>query len=150
MLMALSLTLPLQADIFKCTVDGNTLFSDQPCADNAVRLEIEARQPNDKAVASQQAITQRFREESRVNRVHSLKQKNNALSARIDQLQQDRQTELDHLRQRTYTSDDGRMATREHGLFEEMDRLDAEFQQQIQDLKQEIQHNQQQIHQLYQ
>jgi hypothetical protein len=31
-----------------------------------------------------------------------------------------------------------------------MDRLDAEFQQQIQDLKQEVQHNQQQIHQLYQ
>ncbi|MTI62986.1 DUF4124 domain-containing protein [Methylophaga sp.] len=150
MLISLLLPLPLQANIFKCTVNGNTLFSDRPCADNAVRVEIEARQPDETAVISQQAITQRFQEESRVNQVHSLKQKNKLLSAKIDQLQQDRQRELDRLRQRTYTSDDGRIATREHGLFEEMDRLDAEFQQQIQDLKQEVQHNQQQIHQLYQ
>lgn len=150
MVLAVLLALPLQADIFKCTVNGNTQFSDQPCADNAVRVDIDTRQPGEDAVESQQAITQRFQEESRINQVHSLKQKNETLAIRIDQLQQDRQTELNRLGQRTYTSDDGRMATREQGLFEKMDRLDAEFQQQIQDLKQQIQHNQQQIHRLYQ
>ena len=44
--------------------------------------------------------------------------------------------------------DDGRMATREHGLFEEMDNVDAEYQERIRQLEQEIQQNQQQILQL--
>ncbi len=150
LLMGLMLVLPVSADIYKCRISGNTSFSDQPCGEHAETVEIDSRQPNQQAVQEQQAITQRFQEESRLNQVHDLKRRNDALSARIDHLQQERETELNQMRQRTYITDDGRMATREHGLFEQMDRVDAEYQTRIQDLKQEMQNNQQKIHRLYQ
>lgn len=149
-LLGLMLALSVKADIYKCTVNGNTSFSDQPCGKQAEIIEIDSRKPDQQAVQNQQMITQRFREESRVNQVHALKRRNDELSSRIERLQQDRQTELNQLRQRTYTTEDGRMATREQGLFEQMDRVDAEYQQQIRDLKSQMQKNQQEIHQLYQ
>ncbi|MEC9314936.1 MAG: DUF4124 domain-containing protein [Pseudomonadota bacterium] len=149
-LLGLMLALSVKADIYKCTVNGNTSFSDQPCSKQAEIIEIDSRKPDQQAVQNQQTITQRFREESRVNQVHALKRRNDELSSRIERLQQDRQTELNQLRQRTYTTEDGRMATREQGLFEQMDRVDAEYQQQIRDLKSQMQKNQQEIHQLYQ
>lgn len=150
LLLGFILVLPVKADIFKCTVNGYTSFSDQPCGEQAETIEIDSRKPDQQAVQNQQMITQRFQEESRVNQVHELKRRNDQLSARIDRLQQDRQTELNQLRQRTYSTEDGRMATREQGLFEQMDRVDAEYQRQIRDLKSQMQDNQQQIHQLYQ
>lgn len=148
MLLVLMLVLPVQAEIFKCTVNGNTTFSDQPCAEDAEAISLKLRQPDTEAVNAQQAVTQDFQEASRINRIHTLKRKNEVLTARIDQLQQERQAELDALRKRTYLMDDGRMATREHGLFEEMDNVDAEYQERIRQLEQEIQQNQQQILQL--
>ena len=150
MLLGFLLAMPLKADIFRCTVNGHTSFSDQPCCEQAETIEIDKRQPDPHAVETQQTITRRFQEESRINQLHELKSRNNHLSVRIEQLQQDRHSELEQLRLRTYTTGDGRIATKEQGLFEKMDKLDTEYQQQIRDLKQQIQDNQRQIHQLYQ
>lgn len=147
--LGLCLALPLQAEIYKCSKNGATEFSDKPCAANAETVELELSEPDADAIKTQQAITETFREESRVNQIHSLNAKNDVLEAKIEQLQQDRQTELERLRQRTYDAGDGRIATREHGLFEKMDQVDADYQQQIQQLKQEIQLNQQQLNELY-
>lgn len=141
----LLLSLPLQAEIFKCTINGSVSFTDKPCGDNAETVTLEINQPDAEAVKNQQSITQRFEQDTRVNQKQSLRQKNEALTAKIDLLQQQRQRELDSLRQRTYTTEDGRMATREHGLFEKMDKVDSEYQQQIQQLRQQIRANERSI-----
>lgn len=147
-LLTLLLVLPVQAEIFKCTTNGNTTFSDQPCAKDAQTITLKHRQPDTSAIEAQQAITEHFREESRISRIHALKQENEALADQVEQLQQDRQRELDRLRERTFLMDDGRVATREHDLFEKMERLENEYQQRIRQLEQNIRHNEQQIRQM--
>ena len=142
--MGLMMVMPLQAEIYKCTVSGQTEFSDEPCAENAQTISIDIQQPDADAIQSQEAITAQFREESRVNQIHSLNKKNTLLENKIEQLQRERIAEIDSLRQRTYTTDDGRMATREQGLFEKMDKVDADYRQRVDQLRQEIKQNQQQ------
>lgn len=152
-LLALALccvALPAEADIFKCQVNGGIEFSDKPCSDKAETVTLDVKQPEPEAVKIQQSITDTFREESRVNLIHDLHEKNDALETKIDQLQRERETELDSLRARTYPTEDGRIGTREHGLFEKMNQVDHDYQQQIETLRSQIRLNQEQLNRLYQ
>lgn len=142
--------LPIQAEIYKCTVNGNTEFSDQPCSDNAETVTVDVRKPDQQAIENQQEITATFEEESRVHEIHALNQRNDALEAEILRLQQEREAELEALRARTYDYGDGSIATKEHGLFEKMDQVDADYQQKIEQVQRKIRQNQNRLQTLYQ
>ena len=147
--LVMLMVLPVHADIFKCTINGNTEFSDQPCSKDAQTIELRHQKPDSKAIEQQQAITATFEEESRVNRIHRLNQKNDDLEAEIMALEERRRTELDQLRTKTYITDDGRIVSTEHGLFQKMDDVNAAYQQQIDQRKQQIAENKHSLTSLY-
>lgn len=141
--------IPVQAEVYKCTVNGRTEFSDQPCSDQAQKIEIKVTQPEQTAIDEQRAITATFEEESRVTEIHTLNQQNDHLEAEISRLERQRDAELEELSARTYITEDGRMATSEHGLFQRMDEVTAEYQTAIELIRQQIQRNQNQLNNLY-
>jgi ubiquinone biosynthesis protein UbiJ len=141
--------IPVQAEVYKCTVNGRTEFSDQPCSDQAQKIEIKVTQPEQTAIDEQRAITATFEEESRVTEIHTLNQQNDHLEAEISRLERQRDAELEELSARTYITEDGRMATSEHGLFQRMDEVTAEYQTAIKLIRQQIQRNQNQLNNLY-
>lgn len=147
--IGLLMVLPVQAEIFKCSVNGSIEFSDATCSSQAEKVTLDIKTPDPEAVESQQAITETFEEESRMTQIHALHEKNDELEARIAQLQQQRRAELGRLRQKTYSTGDGRIATREYGLFEKMDQVDRDYQQQVDALHQQILLNEQQLNSLY-
>jgi ubiquinone biosynthesis protein UbiJ len=139
----------VQAEVYKCTVNGRTEFSDQPCSDQAQKIEIKVTQPEQTAIDEQRAITATFEEESRVTEIHTLNQQNDHLKAEISRLERQHDAELEELSARTYITEDGRMATSEHGLFQRMDEVTAEYQTAIELIRQQIQRNQNQLNNLY-
>lgn len=143
------IALPLQAQIYKCSIDGETVFSDSPCSEQAETITIDIQQPDQQAIEKQQSITATFEEESRFNQIRQLNQQNDELEAEIVRLQQQREDELALLRQKTYVTGDGRIATREHGLFDQMARVDALYRQKIEQARQAIRHNQERLQTLY-
>lgn len=141
--------IPVQAEVYKCMINDQVEFSDQPCSEQAEKIELKVAQPEQIAVDQQQAITATFEEESRINQIHSLNQKNDQLEAEILRLEQQRDAELRTLSARTYTTEDGRIMTSEHGLFQKMDEVAAHYHQAIESLKQRINSNQNQLNNLY-
>lgn len=148
--VVLLLAQPLQAEIYKCSIDGETVFSDSPCSEQAETVIIDIQRPDQQTIEKQQSITATFEEESRFNQIRQLNQRNYELEAEIITLQQQREDELALLRQKTDTLEDGRMATREHGLFEQMDRVEAQYQQKIERAREAIRRNQARLQTLYQ
>ncbi|MCX4186537.1 DUF4124 domain-containing protein [Methylophaga sp. OBS4] len=147
-LLALVLVLPVQAEIYKCTVNGKTQFSDQPCSDKAEIIELKIRQPKAEDVTTQQQITQQFKEESRVNTIHSLHEENETLKAQITELEKQREAELEELSQRTYQYDDDTIATKEPGLFQKMNDVMASYQKKIRQIENRIRENENTMSQL--
>jgi hypothetical protein len=149
-LFILMLGLPVQAEIYKCTVNGKTQFSDQPCSDKAEIIEIKIHQPEAEDVTTQQQITQQFKEESRVNTIHSLHKENETLKTQITELEKQREAELEELSQRTYQYDDDTIATKEPGLFQEMNDVMVSYQKKIRQIENLIQQNESTMSQLQQ
>ena len=143
------MVIPVQAEIYKCTINGRTEFSDQPCSEQAEKIDLKVSQPQQTAIEQQQAITATFEEESRVTQIHSLNQHNDDLESEIIRLEQQRDAELEELSARTYITEDGRMATSEHGLFQRMDEVEADYQQQLEQIQQQIQKNKTALQGLY-
>lgn len=141
--------MPVQAELYKCTINGITEFSDQPCSEQAEQIDLKVTQPEQTAIEQQQAITATFEEESRVNQIHSLNQHNEHLEAEIVRLEQLRDAELEELSARTYITADGRMATTEHGLFQRMDEVEAQYQQQVEQIQSQIRKNNAALQVLY-
>jgi hypothetical protein len=137
------------AEVYKCEKNGAVEFSDQPCSEQAQTIRIEVHQPEPDAVSAQQSLTATFEEESRISEIRQLNQRNDELEQQMRQAQQQHQVEMQKLQDRTYDFGDGRVATREYGLFEKMDQLDAQHQQNMQSLQQQIEKNQQTLEQLY-
>lgn len=143
------MVIPVQAEVYKCTVSGRTEFSDQPCSEQAEKIELKVTQPEQDAIERQQAITATFEEESRVTEIHTLNQKNDHLAAEISRLERQRDAELEELSARTYITEDGRMATSEHGLFQRMDEVEAHYQQQVEQIQYQIRKNKTALQGLY-
>ena len=137
------------AEVYKCEKNGAIEFSDQPCSAQAQTIRIEVRQPDPDAVSAQQSLTATFEEESRISEIRQLNQRNDELELQMRQEQQRHQEEMQKLQARTYDFGDGRVATREYGLFEKMDELDARHQQNMQSLQQQIKKNEQALEQLH-
>jgi len=150
MSLLLFATQVLAADIYKCNEHGNTVFSDQPCSDQAEKLALKLRQPQQQDIAKQQQLTATFEEESRINQIHLLNDKNAELEQQIKRLQQAQQAELEALAEKTYQTEDGRIATKEHGLFDRMDQLVEDYQQQIKKRQAEIKTNEKLLSALHQ
>lgn len=146
--LVFSLSVPA-AEVYKCEKNGAVEFSDQPCSEQAQTIRIEVHQPDPDAVSAQQSLTATFEEESRISEIRQLDQRNDELEQQMHQAQQQHQVEMQKLQDRTYDFGDGRVATREYGLFEKMDQLDAQHQQNMQSLQQQIKKNEQALEQLY-
>lgn len=144
------MVLPLQAEVYQCKLNGHTEFSDQPCSEQAQIIELKVQQPQQAAIDAQKAITATFEEESRVNEIYSLNQRNQELEAEIRLLQQQQNAELASLRAKTYTTEDGRIVSTEPGLFKKMDQVVVQYQQQILQVKQQIEQNKSSLNQLFQ
>ena len=56
-----------QAEVFKCVEAGKTVFSDQPCAENAEKLELNIYQPKSEDIKKQQQTTQQYQRDSQHN-----------------------------------------------------------------------------------
>jgi ubiquinone biosynthesis protein UbiJ len=141
--------IPVQAEVYKCTINGHTEFSDQPCSEQAKKIEIKITQPKQRAIDEQRAITATFEEESRVTEIHTLNQQNDHLEAEISRLERQRDADLEELSARTYMTEDGRMATTEHGLFQRMDEIEAQYQQQLEQIQHQIRKNKTVLQGLY-
>lgn len=150
MIVLLCTSLVAAADIYKCNENGNTVFSDQPCSDKAEKLELKLRQPQQQDIAKQQLITATFEEESRISQIHLLNNKNAELEQQIKNLQQSQQTALKSLAEKTYQTEDGRIATKEHGLFKRMAQVFEDHQQKITQLQKEIKTNEDLLSDLHQ
>ncbi len=140
----------VHAEIYKCTVDDSTVFSDEPCADNAQKIEVKVYQPKADDIEKQRKTTALYQQDAKVNEIQTLQKSNESLKAKIQQLQQQRQAELQVLQAKTYQYSDTEIASTEPGVFKKMNAVNAEYQSKIETVNAQIQHNEQRINQLKQ
>jgi hypothetical protein len=143
------IALPVQAEIYKCEINGQIEFSGQPCAEDAERIELKVRQPSVKAIAEQKARTESFQEESKFSDIDSLNRKNDALEAQITALEKERQTVLADMREKTYRVDNDTIGTREQGLFKRMQAVGSDYDRKLDRLRQQVYENDLKIEQLH-
>jgi uncharacterized protein DUF4124 len=136
-----------QAEIYKCTVDGKTIFSDQACATNAEIIDIKVHQPSDESIQQQQQSTQGFSESSRVSEILALKKKNEALENKKLQLQKSTEQQLKALEKKTYSVPNGTVST-ERGVFQKMADVENDYRRGVNNINAEIQKNEQKISKL--
>lgn len=140
-LLLLGITLPGQAEIYKCTVNGKLQFSDQPCSDKAEVVELKLYQPKAEDINEQQQITQRYKEDSRVNEIESLKEKNEKLKEEITRTAKQWDAEMKALNEKTYPVSDTEIGTREPDLGKQKRAVRDKYQQKIEQLQDEISRN---------
>jgi len=140
----------VHAEIYKCVLNQNTVFSDAPCAEDAQEIELKVHRPAADAIEQQNKTTARYQQDSRVNEIESLRAKNQALQITIQDLQQQRNTKLEVLKAKTYQYSDTEIATTEHGVFKQMNAVVAEYQAKISQVKAQIRTNESRINQIKQ
>lgn len=140
---------PAQADIYKCTVNGKTVFSDQVCAENAEKIEIKVYKPSDDEVAKQREATKNHDNQARINEIASLKEKNDSLRHKITQLEREKQVELQRLGKGIYRHSETTVATHEYGLFQKMAAVEQDYQQKTAQINAEISRNENRLNSLY-
>lgn len=133
------------AEIFKCVINGNTVFSDEPCADNAEQLKLNVYQPKAEDISKKHETTARYQQDSKVNEIQTLQQTNENLQNQIQQLKQQANTELQALKAKTYRYSDTQVAATEHGVFEQMNAVMTNYQVKIEDVRARIVQNEQRI-----
>ena len=136
-----------QAEIYKCTVDGKTIFSDQACATNAEIIDIKVHQPSTEAIQKQQQSTKSFGESSRVSDILALKKKNEALENKKLQLQKSAEQQLKELEKKTYSVPEGTVST-ERGVFQKMADVENNYRRDVNKINAEIQNNERKISEL--
>jgi len=62
-ILTLLFGLPAEAAIYKCTVNGQTVFSDKPCAADAKEIEVKVYRPDQGAAEEVEARTKRLQEQ---------------------------------------------------------------------------------------
>lgn len=136
------LTLPimLEAQVFKCIVNGKTVFSDRACAGNAEKLDLKIYQPKAEDIKQQQQTTQRYQKNSKHNAFLALRSENEKLRQQITQLQKEHGEKLKEMRNKTYRSG-SYVVTNERGLFKRMNELSADYRARINQLKAQISQN---------
>lgn len=136
-----------QAEIYKCTVDGKTIFSDKACAKDAEIIEIDIYKPSAEDVQQQQQSTQGFSESSRVSEILALKKKNEVLENKKLQLQKSTEQQLKALEKKTYSVPNGTMST-ERGVFQKMADVENDYRRDVNKINVERQKNERKISEL--
>jgi len=149
-LLGISALVQVKADIYKCQLNGNTVFSDQPCSSQAEKIDLKIRQPQQQDIENQQQLTARFEEDSRVNQIHSLHSENKQLEQQINALEVAQQHEFQALAEKTYRTEDGKIVSTEHGLFDKMNVVAKNYQNRIAELEKKIKTNEQALSVLHQ
>lgn len=137
----LCITSPIYAEIYKCSETGNIIFSDKPCADNAQEIKVDIYIPKAEDIATQKRITETYQEESKYQDLLSLRQDNESLKKKIEQLVQQRDSELKAFEKKLYRYSDTQVATSERGLFKKMRKTTADYQARIEQLEAKIKKN---------
>lgn len=133
------------AEIYKCVVNDSTIFSDAPCAEESEAVELKLHRPKAEDIEKQNETTARYQQDSKVNEIEALKQKNEGLKTQIQQLQQQADKELQVLKDKTYRYSDTQIAATERGVFNKMNEVINHYQAQIQRVRSEISTNEMQI-----
>lgn len=139
--------LPSQAEVYKCIVNGKTIFSDQPCAKDAEKIELKLYKPKTEDIQRQQQSTQSFSENSRVNEILTLRKMNVVLENKKIQLKKEMEAQLKILEKKTYSVPNGRAST-ERGVFQKMADVTNQYQRDVQATNVEINKNERKISEL--
>jgi len=127
--------------MYKCELNSEWSFSDQPCAPNAEKIELKVYQPKSEDIDKQRKLTKRNTEDSQYYDLDVLRAKNDALKANITQLLKQRDVELKVLNKSIYNYSDTYVATSEYGLFRKIDEVNAKYRMKIERVNDEIKHN---------
>lgn len=133
------------ADVYKCKIKGEWVFSDQPCSRNAEKVEINIYQPKAEDIDKQRRMTKRYTEDSQYDELEALRAKNDALKLKITQLENQRDAALKTFDDRMYAYSDTLVATHEQDLFKQINDVKQEYHLKIIKVKSEIQQNEARI-----
>ncbi|GAB3275842.1 DUF4124 domain-containing protein [Parahaliea aestuarii] len=116
--------------IFKCIGEqGQTVFSQQPCGDNAVETTVR---PPDTSTGTTDEERATWRRVAESNEVRELRREITRYENRIAELEQARDIDMQRLRERgDYDSNTPPGQTYEEGLQPQLDALDAGYQKRI-------------------
>lgn len=121
-----------QADIYKCKVNGQTVFSQMPCAPDAVVVQPKVVQPSAAAVAEQEAVNASVRAAAssmeRSRRMGQIERAIADIDARIAQMEVDRDRTISSLRfSRNYANNNLAGATWQQSLAAEMEAVAVQY-----------------------
>ncbi len=146
-IVLLLITSAVEADVFKCEVNGKTIFSDAPCAEHAETIEMKVYQPKAEDIKKQQQTTQQYQRDSKHNAFLALRAQNETLEKQIIGLQKEHDQKLKAMRGKTYRSGNY-VATKEHGLFKRMRQMSVEYLARIEQIRKQIKQNEQKMAEL--
>lgn len=141
------------ADIYKCVVNGKTTFAQQPCAANAVKVEVNTHQPSDEERQRAQEsaeFNQSYNAENKLKyKILTLNRKNSDLKRNIEDYQSKMDSEIEDLkRDKSRSANNLAGATWEKSLSEEMSAVTSKYQVKIEQANREISRNDDKISRL--
>ncbi len=135
--LAIAATLLLTASapahaVYKCVVNGKTVFSQTPCAEDAEQIEPKVIHPTDEQIAQQAQISQRYDKLSTGyaldRQIQALEQKISAHRTELNRLRATRDRQLSALRHmKNHANNNLAGATWEGALSEEMQAINQKF-----------------------
>lgn len=129
------------AEVYKCKLNGDLIFSDQLCGQDAEKVEIKVYQPKIEDVDRQRRTTKHYTEESQYDEWDALIAKSDTLNTKISQLEKQCDAELQVLNEKYYEYSETLIATSEHDLFQRIDDVKTDYQRKINRVKTEIGEN---------
>ena len=142
-----------EAAFYKCVVGGKTVFSDQPCAADAEKLEVRVIQPSEE---EQKRAEERLKKWGKDLSISELKRRRAALvqsilddEARINNLNASMERDLALLRAKKLRANNNLAgATWENSISKEMDAVTKKYQLQIDRIQRNIDRTRNVIEQL--
>lgn len=136
--ISLALAMPAAAEIYRCDRDGETVFSDSPCGDNAEKLgDVSAPKPGGDMGSG---ISKELQEERSAERkIESINRKiDNALEER-QSVKAQREAELEKVRARKrLTNNNLAGATLEESLAQEERNIQDRYQSRLDEINQKL------------
>ncbi len=129
-------TVTAHAAIYKCVIDGETVFSERPCASNAKEVQIRVHRPDQSVLQESTERANSIAEHERVlredRRRREVQREIDELESRIRIAQRNMDAEHAALRARkSKAANNLAGATLEHGIAEEMQAVTAKYQARI-------------------
>ena len=124
------------SSVYRCVVDGETIFSQQPCSAQAEEVQINFIRANEEEARRRGEAAEFDRSTAegleRQRRIREIQARIDTENRAINQLQRDRDRELANIRRRqANTNDNLAGATLRHSLSEEMNGVNQRYDSQI-------------------